>query len=67
MNITTKYDNGQIVFLVTDTEQLERMVTAIQVTESTSVSYQLSCGSTASWHYECEIATDKDILKAINK
>ncbi len=29
MTITTKYDIGQIVYLITDTEQYDRIVTAI--------------------------------------
>ena len=66
MTLTTLYENGQIVFLITDVDQVERIITCIQVAANAHIMYQLSCGTVSSWHYECEIATNKDILKAIN-
>ncbi len=66
MVIDNKFNNGQIVFLITDAEQLERMVTVIQVTADKGIIYQLSCGSQTSWHYDVEIASCKDIAKELN-
>lgn len=65
MTITTTYSNGQIVYLLTDREQQERIITCIQIAPGNSVSYQLSCGSQSSWHYECEIVSNQDVLKAL--
>lgn len=49
---------GDIVFLKTDPEQNERMVTEIRIRQN-SVLYSLSCGTTDSLHYEIEISTQK--------
>lgn len=66
MNLNTKFNNGQIVFLITDPEQAERIITAILVSANNGISYQLSLGTQSSYHYDCEIASDKDIVKAFN-
>ena len=47
-----------IVFLKTDPEQNERIVTEIRIRPS-SILYSLSCGTTDSQHYEIEISTSK--------
>lgn len=65
MKLETKYNNGDIVFLLTDREQLERIVTAIQVCGNNCISYQLSSGSVASWHYDFEIIGQKDFVKSL--
>lgn len=57
-----KLQLGQIVYLITDTEQLDRMVTAICERDN-GVQYELSCGSHISWHYRIEISTECDVLK----
>ncbi|MGQ0740199.1 MAG: hypothetical protein ACT4OJ_14200 [Bacteroidota bacterium] len=60
MEIKTKYDIKQHVYLVHDTEQLQRMVTGIQVITPKLICYQLSCGSEQSDHYEYEISTERN-------
>lgn len=62
MTINNKYDIGELVFLKTDTEQLERIVYAIEI-RSTGLLYSLCCGTTTSHHYDFEINRDKDIIK----
>lgn len=49
---------GDIVFLKTDPEQNERIVTEIRIRPN-SILYSLSCGTTDSQHYEIEISTTK--------
>lgn len=66
MIINNKYSLTQKVFLVTDGEQQERMITSIQVTGDGGIMYQLSCGTSTSWHYDGEISEDKNILKSLD-
>lgn len=58
LKIEIAYQIGDIVFLKTDPEQNERMVTEIRVRQN-SILYSLSCGTTDSQHYEIEISTNK--------
>lgn len=65
MTINNKYNIGQIVYLLTDREQCERIITCIQIVSMNNISYQLSCGIAASWHYDYEIISNKDLVKAL--
>ena len=65
MNIKTKYNIGQIVYLITDEEQLGRMVTSIVVLQENVYSYVLKFGVNESQHFEIEISSEKDILKSL--
>lgn len=58
--MTNKYSIEEIVYLKTDPEQLPRMVTCIELRKN-SVSYQLSCGTQVSYHYDFEISKEKDV------
>ncbi len=62
MVIDNKYELQQIVYLKTDTAQMERVIVGILVT--TGVQYQLAGGDRTTWHYDFEISETKDILKA---
>ena len=64
MKINTRYDIGDIVYLKTDTNQKERMVTAIIITVG-SHAYSLSCGDDSSEHYDIEISDTKDVMKTL--
>lgn len=57
---------GDIVFLITDKEQSERMVTAICQREYGNT-YELSCGTVTTWHSLKEISTEVDILKKMQE
>lgn len=61
MVINNKYEHGQIVYLVTDPEQLARMVTKISVYADNSISYQLSSGTDFSDHFELEISERENV------
>ena len=61
MNINNKFKLQQCVFLITDTEQLIRIVTGIQISNN-GLLYRLACGVTDSWHFEYEIAEQKNYL-----
>lgn len=62
MNITTKFDFGDIVYLKTDPDQLERIVTGFSI-KLNSICYNLNHATTESWHWDFEITKDRDILK----
>ncbi len=55
---------GQTVYLRTDAEQRERIVTGINIRQ-TGINYALSFTTDESWHYDFEISNEKDILKAL--
>jgi len=57
------FDIGDSVYLRTDSEQAERLVTGINIRES-GISYAVTCGTTESWHYAFEITKERDIIKA---
>jgi hypothetical protein len=64
MKITTKYDIGQTVYLVTDDEQSARIITRITVGHN-SVIYELSHITSTSEHYDFEFTDQEDTLKKV--
>lgn len=60
MVINNKFEIRQSVFLVTDLEQVKRLVTSIIITNN-GIMYQLSCGDMYSSHYDFEISESKDV------
>lgn len=65
MIIETPFDIGQIVYLVTDKEQNERLLTRITATPN-GVTYCLTMGTCESWHYAMEMTSEKDIVKQLS-
>lgn len=64
MRINNLFKIEQIVFLITDKDQQERMVTEICVTK-THLLYKLMQGSTGTWHNEYEICAEKNQLTQV--
>lgn len=64
MTIKTRFEIGQIVYLKTDPEQNERIITGIMV-RPTMLIYYIAFGMNETTHYDIEITTEKDVLKAI--
>jgi len=62
MTFKTKYDIGQIVYLKTDCEQRQRMVTAIKVQNGGTLIYTLAEGIVESFNYEIELSDKQNIL-----
>ena len=62
MRIDNKFDIGQTVYLKTDSEQRERLVTAI-IVRGYGILYSLSFETDESTHYDFEISAEKDITK----
>lgn len=65
MIITTPYDIGDIVFVKTDEEQKERMITEICVKSPNFVLYLLSYGTNNSWHTDIELSKELDLEKKL--
>lgn len=65
MTITTPYNFGDIVFLKTDPEQLERMVCKVSFCPGYFL-ISLAMGTTVSEHYDFELSSKKDLMKELN-
>jgi hypothetical protein len=66
MVIENKFELGQMVYLKSDPEQRERIVTQITVGGNMSIRYGLNCGTMETWHYDIELSTEKDQIKQFN-
>ncbi len=62
MVLDNKYKIGQIVYLKTDPDQNDMIVTGINIRQ-TGLTYELSFGDSNSWHYDIEITKDRNVLK----
>lgn len=62
MEIKNKFNIGDIVYLVTDGDQKQRMITGINVRDA-GIIYAISSGTEETNHFECEIS--KEINKLI--
>ena len=63
MTVNFKLELNQIVYLITDPHQLERMVTAA-IIRPYGAFYELSCGTETTWHHYSEICEIKNYLKS---
>jgi hypothetical protein len=59
IKINVQFKIGQSVYLRTDTDQEQRIVTGYMITRN-DVLYDLVCGIVNSTHYGFEISTDKN-------
>jgi len=66
MKAISKYDFGDIVYLKTDPEQLERMVTGFTVRPNNTVMLLLTTSdSEETSHFEWEVSINKNITKTL--
>lgn len=63
--IENTFNLNEIVYLKTDVEQLERLITHISIDVNHNIEYRLTMGTEATWHLECEIAKEKNLVKQI--
>ena len=61
MTIENKFEIGQIVYLRTDKEQYQRIITAITIRE-TGLVYTIAIEMAESYHMEFEISSDLNTL-----
>ena len=64
--IDTQHDIGKLVFLVTDPEQYPHLVTGYLVRKD-GIRYALSMKGQETYHYDFEIISEKDIIKALSE
>ena len=56
----TTYTHGDIVYLMTDREQLPRMVLAFTLRPGGVAYYELGCGADASFHFDIEMSSKQN-------
>lgn len=66
MTYESEYALGDLVYLATDPDQYERIVTGITIRQS-GIVYSLSQGTVESCHYSFEMTKYKDELKNITQ
>jgi hypothetical protein len=58
--IDPTYNIGDFVYIKTDQEQFQRIVTALIVCPAKDILYELTCGTIASKHYDFELSKEKN-------
>jgi len=64
LNVDIPFDFFKIVYLVTDKDQLPRMVTGVKSCPYGDVLIELTSGTTTGFHYLGEISETKDVSMA---
>lgn len=62
MVIDNKFEIGQIVYVITDTDQLPRIVTSFEVTPGSILVYRVYCGTVNSSHYDFELSHERNTV-----
>ena len=62
MKLNFDFNIGDVVYLKTDRDQYERIITEIWVRPG-QILYYLMESTLGSWHYPFEISKEKDIIK----
>lgn len=65
MLVNSMYDWGDIVFLKTDIDQHQRIITGIKPTPAGNIIYSISCGTITSEHYDFELSVEKNVLVTV--
>jgi hypothetical protein len=64
--VRCKLDFGQIVYVKTDINQDPRQVIGVQATADGGMLIKLTIDGDATWHYECEVTEEKDVMLTMN-
>lgn len=64
MKINNAFNFGDILFLKTDHDQKERILTGINITPN-GITYRVSEGINESYHFEIELSREANILLKI--
>lgn len=59
MQIKSQFDIGELVYIVTDVEQLKRQIVSFEVQWGGSILYILQCGERFTKHYAIELSRSK--------
>lgn len=64
--LNAEYGQGEIVYLRTDQEQLPRLVMGYRLqNNSSTLLYDLMCGTLQSCHYELELTRERSLINAL--
>lgn len=66
ITVEVLFELGQTVYLKTDDEQLERIVTGIFLRPNGCVIYYLSSGTNETPHYDIEIDSQRDVVRVVS-
>ena len=64
LTLSLEFEIGQTVYLKTDTEQYQRLITGLLIHEN-SILYQVACGEEMSEHFGFELADSEDVMKRL--
>ena len=64
ITLSIEFELGQYVWLKTDIDQFERIVTQLIICQG-GIMYELSCGEDSSAHWGFEITDTEDTLKKV--
>lgn len=62
ITIYNEYEIGDSVYLRTDPDQFECLITGITIKAGGTLTYEIACGSTVTWHYGFELSHDKRVF-----
>lgn len=57
------FEHMETVYLKTDPDQMERLVTQVILKPYGTVMYELSYDNSASYHYDFEISKERNVIK----
>lgn len=60
IDLEIKFSINETVYLITDEEQLPRILTALTIRDGAYVTYELSQGTETSWHVAAEISLEEN-------
>ena len=64
--VRSKFDYGQVVYIKTDINQDPRQIIGVQGTADGGLLLKLTIDGDMSWHYECEISEENDVVLAMS-
>lgn len=62
MTINNKYEIGDLVYLITDPDQFQGIVTAIKVEANGFLMYEVSCGAASCFANDFELSKEKNFI-----
>ena len=65
MTVNTRFDMGEMVYLVSDPNQYLRQIIEININPGGFIMYKLTVGTETSWNHEIELSSEKDEVLAI--
>lgn len=60
--INNKFGHGETVYILTDIQQLPRMVVMLKILPGDFIVYQLQSGTSVSDHYDIELSSEPNIV-----